>query len=110
MSISIEKINPNQTITTETSISSEFAGNISFDVGWGIETKTGLKFGASAKTTKQTSYKTTTTLSNKSLGAVRVHFEHPVVLTTGKILSFKYCDIKEYDNGMFVITVEPKIQ
>ena len=49
MKISVSEEDPSgQTQETmETTV--KFAGNVGFDVNWGTDVKTGLKFGASAK-------------------------------------------------------------
>jgi len=106
MKISIAKENPDQTITSTTSVTTEFAANVSADL------KIGLKFGVSGKVTKNATFQTVTRLTNKDLGDVLIHFGDKVILdhrlytNLGKGKTFT--ELREYNSSLFVITVVPK--
>ena len=106
--ISVEKVNSGATKTRAEASSSEFAGNLSFDAGWGAIVKWGLKFGASAKTTHSNSYQIQTTTKNLSLGETFVNFGEKVILsgptTTGPVIMW---DIRDYNLSLCKIMLAP---
>jgi hypothetical protein len=116
MKISITKDNPSMTITTTSTITTEFAGNFGFDINWGEKVKKGLKFGASAKETDVYSIQTVVKVDDRKLGDVLVNFGDKVVVESyqrpgGLFGNGPLRDswrLREYNGSMFVITVEPK--
>ncbi|MDR0333610.1 MAG: hypothetical protein LBI15_09120 [Dysgonamonadaceae bacterium] len=115
MKIVIFKMNDQQTITSLTSYETEFAGNIGLDLAFGTDSKSGLKFGTSAKEKKTVTVQTVTSLTNQNLGDVLVDFGDKVVVSyqPQRSLLFGIGFIKEnwqlrkYENNMYSITVEP---
>jgi hypothetical protein len=99
--ISIAKENPSVTRTLTSTITTEYAGNVSG------ETKSGLKFGESIKTTKVNSVQTVTREDDRKLGDVLLHFGDKVVLGQAGFFFGTTWRLREYDTGVYAITVMP---
>ena len=110
--ISIEEKDNDETTEILFSHTSEFVGNIGIDVTWESDSKTGLKFGASAKET-YTTYRRTILQNSDKLGDVTINFADKIILSEsppGRTLGIPIpagWNIREYDNNQFVITVVP---
>jgi hypothetical protein len=108
MKIFIAKENPGLTHTVTNTMSTEFAGNV------GLDTKIGLKFGASAKITRTASVQSTIKLENRDLGNILVDFGDKVVLSRTQIpggFLINHSTVwgfREYNNGMYAITIMPR--
>ena len=78
-------------------IPATFATNFGFDPSFGEKVKIGLKFGATATTSKTVSYTVTKSLASDELGQVIVNFEDKILkskknLSTGRDWKPDYTD------------------
>ena len=81
VTVSIEEVDPSETITRTLSSSFEFATNFSAEPSFGGEkAKVGLKFGGSTKSTKTSTYTIVTQKGNDELGNFIMNFGDPVIL------------------------------
>jgi hypothetical protein len=117
--ISVEEYDPSQSTVSTQSTATKFATNFGFDESWGEKVKKGLKFGASAETTKTVTYQVTTTLSSDKLGDVIVNFGDNIIHNKDLIrrqlrgggrgenrdLNFN----QKYTSGDFQIFIAPKL-
>ena len=109
--LSICEFDLSETITSTSSSTIEFAGNIEYNM-----IKIGLKFGASGKYTHNSTFTRVIYTGSDALGDVLIDFADKVVLSnTVKVLplilgggTISIYNIREYDNGVYVITMEPK--
>ncbi len=98
----------NSTEITESILSTtKFATN--FGVEANIFKKIGLKFGASLENTSTSTVSRKYTLNSDYLGVAIVNFADKVIVGRG-VLPFAgtVYTTREYDNGVFSISVEPK--
>ncbi|MDR2127166.1 MAG: hypothetical protein LBP63_10090, partial [Prevotellaceae bacterium] len=105
--ISVEERDNQETTEVSFSHTAEFAGNVGYDATWGQHVKSGLKFGASAKISNTTTYRRTILQGSDELGDVTINFADKVILSTGTIFGLPTYNIREYDSGQFVITMNP---
>lgn len=81
MEISISEYDLSETITIESSSSSEFATNFTFEPNFGEKVKVGLKFGATTKETHSSKITTVRTLKSDELGSVIVNFGDEIIMS-----------------------------
>ena len=81
--LSISEFDQSETITTESSTTSEFASNFSFDqdIGIGEKVKIGLKFGQSAKEIHTSKITVVRTLKSDELGPVIINFGDELIMS-----------------------------
>ena len=87
-----------------------FASNFGFDPSFGEKVKIGLKFGATATTSKTVSYTVTKSLASDELGQVIVNFEDKILkskknLSTGRDWKPDYTD--KYRTGWYQLALSP---
>ena len=110
MKISIFKMNPGTTMTTNVTTTTEFADNFGVDINFGNDlVKLGLKFGTTSKRTDNTTFTVTTQTTDKALGDVLIYFGHPVItfIPSPCPNCIMFYELKDYDNGMYQITLAP---
>ena len=78
--LTIEEVDPHQTVKNGITINTEFASNFGFDMNFGEDVKIGMKFGVSGKITKNVSYEVTVDQGNDELGEVYVNFSDDIIL------------------------------
>jgi hypothetical protein len=83
--IGISEIDNPTSTTTVVSQSIEYAANFELNTSSGDKEKVGLKFGTSAKETRNHSFQVVTTFGNDDLGEAFVNFGDPVVANCIKI-------------------------
>lgn len=79
--ITIEEVDISTSVTTTFTQTSEFATNFSFDVTFGENVKSGLKFGGSTKDVTTNTFTIVEKLENDQLGEVIVNFDDPVIIS-----------------------------
>jgi hypothetical protein len=112
--VSIEEVDPHTVTTIAEEISSEFAAN--FEIEAGLSKKVGLKFGASAKTTRKQTISKAITTGNDKLGDFILDFADPVIKekTTVRIPGIITIPVYYYNTysggNMCEMTIIPKKQ
>ena len=108
--IAIEELDISETIQSVESSTATFATNFGFDPSFGEKVKIGLKFGATATTSKTVSYTVTKSLASDELGQVIVNFEDKILkskknLSTGRDWKPDYTD--KYRTGWYQLALSP---
>ena len=105
--IDVEESDNTTTYTQTTTETTKFATNFGID---GTIKKIGLKFGASLENNVTNTLVLTYTLGSEILGTALVNFADKAIIakTNVPFITGEYYNTREYDNGIFSISVEPK--
>jgi hypothetical protein len=101
MRIDVEEVDLTTEVSERVSLTSSFASNFGLE---GTFKKLGLKFGASAQVTQAGEVNRKYTLESDELGPVIVNFADNVIVSESSLSYFT----REYDNGLYSISLEPR--
>ncbi|MNL47474.1 hypothetical protein D3C87_1702650 [compost metagenome] len=101
----VSEIDDQQTSTRTETSTTEFAANFGFSPTWEKIVKFGLSFGATAKTTKTSTYTIVTQMNSDDLGTLELFFSDPVIRQ--RVNSTNLLDMGTISNGLVELVVMP---